>query len=184
MFTLLEKRRDDRDKMERAEQRRLLAEQSPTVPGTLSASSPPVVAGAETGEKALTRLQKLLEEKKGSAALALYDKVSHVDKRWKLPEADLVKLIDLLHLENRLIESIPFLEDYLDRFNEHEVNLRLRLSRILVEQQQRPNYALRVLAPLPESPLPEALERLRAKIKERAQALIDDGVLELEGKAW
>lgn len=184
LFTRLDKRRDDRRSMERAEQRRLLSEVSPPVPGTVSATSVPVVASTETGEKALNKLRKLLEEKKGSAALAVYQKVSHVDKRWKLPEADLVNLIDLLHLENRFVESIPFLEDYLERFTDQEINFRLRLARILIEQQQRPAYALRVMSPLPETPLPEALERLRARLKTRAQELIDDGVLELEGRSW
>lgn len=184
LFTLLEKRRDDRRRMERAEQRRLLSDETPAVPGSLSVTAPPVVASTETGEKALVRLQKLLDEKKGSAALALYEKVSHVDKRWKLPEADLVRLIDLLHAENRFVEAIPFLEDYLVRFRDQEINFRLRLARILVEQQQRPNYALRVIAPLPENPLPEALERLRSRLKVQAQTLIDEGVLELEGKSW
>ena len=76
------------------------------------------------------------------------------------------------------------MEDYLARFFADEVNLRLRLARILVEIQQRPNYALRVLAPIPDTPLPEALERLRTRLKKLAQDQIDDGVLELEGQSW
>lgn len=184
LFTRLDKRRDDRRSVERAEQRRLLTESSLPVPGGLTGGVPEIVKNPESPEKSLIRLQKLLEERKGSAALALYEKVAHLDKRWKLPEAELAKMIDLLHEEKRFVESIPFLEDYLARFFTDEVHLRLRLARILVEIQQRPNYALRVLAPIPETPLPEALERLRTRIKKLAQEQIDDGVLELEGQSW
>lgn len=184
LFSRLEQSRKLDQKRARAEERRGALEE-PFAPGTSAATlTPQVAVVVETGEKALVKLRKLLEERKGAAALALYEKISHVDKRWKLPEAELVQLIDLLHAESRWIESIPFLEEYLQHFEEQQVNLRLRLARILIEQQQRPNYALRVLADIPAAPLPDAPEKLRVRLREQAQQLIDEGVLELEGKAW
>ena len=184
LFTLLEKRNADKKSFDRIQKRSARSSEIPPAPGELAPSMPPAAITPDSGEKGIQRLRKLLEEGKGSAALALYEKISHVNKRWKLPEAELVKLINLLHTENRLVESIPFLEDYLERFEEHTVTFRLRLGRILIEQQQRPNYALRVMSLLPAGPLPDALEKLRMRLQQEAQRQIDDGVLELEGKAW
>ena len=54
----------------------------------------------------------------------------------------------------------------------------------VIEQQQRPSYAARILGALPETGLGDKEERLRKSLEAKAQKMIDDGVLELEGRAW
>jgi hypothetical protein len=64
------------------------------------------------------------------------------------------------------------------------VPARIKLAGLLVREQKRPHYALKVLEGLAYSPLSEKLEKLRSSIVCEAQKLIDEGVLELEGRAW
>jgi hypothetical protein len=54
----------------------------------------------------------------------------------------------------------------------------------LIEQQQRPSYAARVLNELPREGLGEKEEKLRTALEQKAQKMIDEGVLELEGRPW
>src|SRR5204862_457404 len=81
-------------------------------------------------------------------------------------------------------EAVPLLENYLQRFSSRAVQARLKLAKILIEQQQRPTYASRILAELPRQGLAEKEEKLRTSLTAKAQKMIDDGVLELEGRAW
>jgi hypothetical protein len=62
--------------------------------------------------------------------------------------------------------------------------VRLRLAQILIHEQQRPSYALRVLSGLPAEGLGAKEAKLRRKFENEAQKMVDDGVLELEGRAW
>jgi hypothetical protein len=60
----------------------------------------------------------------------------------------------------------------------------LRLAQTLIEQQQRPSYAVRILLELPREGLGEKEEKLRTALEQKAQKMIDEGVLELEGRPW
>jgi membrane associated rhomboid family serine protease len=135
-------------------------------------------------DKSLKKLQSLLAQKNGWSALAHYRQVCHYTTNWELPETELLQLADLLCQEKQLNEAVPFLEAYLRNYQKRAVQVRLKLAQILVEEQQRPTYASRVLAELPAEPLPPQFEKVRAALLQKAQKMIDDGVLELEGRAW
>jgi hypothetical protein len=51
----------------------------------------------------------------------------------------------------------------------------------LIRDFQRPVAALRVLEEIPPGSLPADLETARAKLARKAQQLLEEGVLELEG---
>lgn len=133
---------------------------------------------------ALDAMRSLLAGHKGSAALALYHKTVHSCESWELPEKELLEFAELVCDEKLWAAAVPLLENYLQRFTSRVVPVRLKLAKILIEQQQRPTYASRVLAELPDQGLKEKEERLRTSLTAKAQKLIDDGVLELEGRAW
>ncbi len=144
----------------------------------------PVVTVAQRREQALEPLRLLLAGKKGSAALALFHKTRQACEGWELPERELLQLAELLCGEKLWNAAVPFLEEYLKRYQKRVVPVRLRLAQILIEQQQRPSYAARIMAELPREGLGEKEEKLRTTLEAKAQKLIDDGVLELEGRAW
>jgi hypothetical protein len=133
---------------------------------------------------ALDAMRSLLAAKKGTAALALYHKTVHISESWELPEKELLHFAELVCDEKLWLAAVPLLENYLHRFRSRVVPVRLKLAKILIEQQQRPTYASRVLAELPREGLGEKEEKLRTSLTQKAQKMIDDGVLELEGRAW
>jgi membrane associated rhomboid family serine protease len=130
------------------------------------------------------QFRKFLAERNGGAALKLYEKTKHLTGTWELHEKELLQLVELLCAEKLFNEAVPYLEEYLRRFEKRAVQARLKLAQLLIEPQRRPSYASRVLAELPETSLPEQYQKLRTALQRKAQAMIDDGVLELEGRAW
>ncbi|MSR56365.1 MAG: rhomboid family intramembrane serine protease [Planctomycetaceae bacterium] len=139
---------------------------------------------AERFTRAQERFGKLLAKRHGTAALALYDRTVQITGKWPLPEQELLQFIELLSNERLFNEAARFLEEYLRRFESRAVPARLKLSQILIEHQQRPAYALRVLDELPDASSGDKYRKIRASLEQKARQMIDDGVLELQGRAW
>lgn len=133
---------------------------------------------------ALDALRSLVVGKKASAALALYHKTVQTCEGWDLPEKELLEFTELICDDKLWNAAVPLLEHYLTRFHKRVIPVRLKLAKILVEQQQRPTYAARILQELPPTRLGEKEEKMRTSLTQKAQKMIDDGVLELEGRAW
>jgi len=133
---------------------------------------------------ALNTLRTLLAGGKAAAGLAHYHKTVQACESWELPERELLQLTELICNEKLWHAAVPFLENYLQRFSRRVIQVRLKLAKILVEQQQRPTYAARILQELPREGLSEKEEKLRVTLVEKSQKMIDDGVLELEGRPW
>jgi hypothetical protein len=144
----------------------------------------PELTAEQKRARALDAFRKLLGGNKGSAALALYHKTAHACEGWELPEKDLLQFAELLLAEKLWNAAVAMLENYLQRFHKRAIQVRLRLAKVLVEQQQRPTYATRIMAELPREGLGEKEEKLRATLEQKAQEMIAAGVLELEGRAW
>lgn len=144
----------------------------------------PVLTVEQRRMLALDAMRSLLAGKKGTAALALYHKTVHLCESWELPEKELLQFAELVCDEKLWVAAVPLLENYLQRYSSRVVPVRIKLAKILIEQQQRPTYASRILAELPREGLGEKEEKLRRSLTEKAQKMIDDGVLELEGRAW
>jgi hypothetical protein len=144
----------------------------------------PVLTAEQRRAQALEAFRRLLAGNKGTAALALYHKTVHVCESWELPEKELLQFAELLLAEKLWNAAVPMLENYLQRFQKRATPVRLRLAKVLVEEQKRPAYAMRILAEVPRQGLGEKEEKLRTTVEQKAQKLIDEGVLELEGRAW
>jgi len=120
----------------------------------------------------------------GPSALSDYENAVKSSKSGQLSEPELIHHADRLCIEGFQNEAVPLLEEYLSRFGNRADVVRLKLAEILVKTQQRPQYGLRVLSELPTEPLKPRYEKLRQALARRAQSMIDDGVLELSGRAW
>src|SRR5262249_14668487 len=103
---------------------------------------------------------------------------------WELPEKELLQFAELLLGEKLWNAAVPMLENYLQRFHKRAIQVRLRLAKVLVGVQQRPTYAMRIMAELPPQGLGEKEVKLRATLEQKAQQMVADGVMELEGRAW
>ena len=62
---------------------------------------------------------------------------------------------------------MPLMEEYLQRFSEHGVQLKLHLARVLVLHQQRPSKAQKLLGELDEQELSAAQDQLRRQLLRR-----------------
>lgn len=140
------------------------------------------VLPAELIRQSQLKFRKLLAEGDYGGALTLYEKAGQNAAGWQLPEKDLLKLVEGLCDAKLPNEAVPLLEEYLRRFEKRAVQVRLKLAQLLIEHQQRPSYASRILDGLPATVVPEAYARLRKALERKAQKMIDDGVLELEGE--
>lgn len=103
---------------------------------------------------------------------------------WLIPGEQLKKLIDQTQQMKLWQLCIPLMEEYAARFEGDADTVRLRLAKILVDDQQRPRHALRVLSKIPPDRLGPTLEESRKRIEMAALEQIEDGVLELESEGW
>ncbi|MBI3865091.1 MAG: rhomboid family intramembrane serine protease [Planctomycetia bacterium] len=129
-------------------------------------------------DQALIEIRRHLLHKRGMSALNVYSKSQHFRARWELPEPELRQMIDLLTAEKQWTESISLLEEFVRRFPAQSTAARLKLAPIVLREQKRPRYALCLLDGISECVLPAKFARLRDSLRQEAQALLDEGVLE------
>lgn len=184
VFAVMEGRKGKTREEAAATPRRKQVEYEPPadLPGAVAPLADPGEAKASPA-KLREKLMALISAGKTHAAIAMYERLDQLDSSDVLPEPALLKMIELLYAEKRWGESVPFLEQYLSTYQEKEIPIRLRLAQVLIEHQQRPSYGLRVLDPLPEN-LGLRFAPLRDSLTAKARQLIDDGVLELDGRGW
>jgi membrane associated rhomboid family serine protease len=144
---------------------------------------------AEQVQQQLTAAQEQLESYLGAgqlaASLALISKMSHVGEGLKISSAQLTTIIRGLHKQKKWEDSIPWLQQFLERFPE-DVGMRLKLAQIFIVDQRLPGSGMEVLKPLADRKLSESEEKLYRQL-ERAQFNMwedDDIQLEIEKRAW
>lgn len=138
----------------------------------------------ETQARALESVQKHLEN--GSPALALleYHEARKQFPAWELLEHDLDRLANDLYKAKAYDKAVPLMVEYIERFPDQADRMRLRLAAVAIEVQQRPQFALRLLNLIKPQRLSDSGLRRLERIRLAAEKLVDEGVMELEGKAW
>ena len=76
-------------------------------------------------------------------------------------------------------DAVALLHSYVEEVEAPSARVRLKLGQLLVQKQERPARALKVLGQIPEGSLPQPLEALRRQLIRQAEQLRADGVLEL-----
>jgi hypothetical protein len=145
-------------------------------------------AASSTGAAAFVQQQKIagqeLATETEDSALTEYKNAVKSSRMGQLSEPELIHHADRLCSDGYETEAVPLLEEYLSRFEKRANVARLKLAEILIKTQQRPQYGLRILNELPTAPLKPRYEKLRQVLTHKAHEMIDDGVLELSGRAW
>jgi hypothetical protein len=103
---------------------------------------------------------------------------------WSLDQADLKLMIQGLVKGRHFTDAVPLLEESIERFPEGCDRTRIRLAGIAIESQKRPAFALRVLAPVDRTKLTPDLAETCRRIESLANQMMEDGVIELEGRSW
>jgi membrane associated rhomboid family serine protease len=133
---------------------------------------------------ATRRFQSHLEAGSVAEAYASYDKSVRTIAGWMPPDAEWLALIQALLEAQDWRAGVIVMEDYLRRSPKPSARVRLRLAQVLVKEQQRPAHALKVLDEIPTGALPEKLQAAAAQLRQQAERMREEGVLELEGEAW
>jgi membrane associated rhomboid family serine protease len=121
-----------------------------------------------------------LELGETEAALAVYHKARRSATGWQPPERDWRDLIEALLEQQLWDESVIVMRDYIRELAETSPRVRLKLAQILIQKQGRPQQALKVLGQISEGSLPENLEAMRTQLAHNAEAMREEGPLELD----
>ncbi|WP_165225489.1 rhomboid family intramembrane serine protease [Aquisphaera insulae] len=134
----------------------------------------------ERAAVALRKVRRLIDEADYEAAVAAYSKAARSLRAWPA-QPELYNLIKAMHARQADVESVPLMRDHCRLYPADSAKMRLKLAQVLILRCQRPAAALRILDEIPAGRFPAELEPTRAKLRRQAQALRDEGVLELEG---
>ena len=168
--------------------RRVQVEYQP--PSDLPGSTAPLAdlagttGGGSSTSKLKVKLSNLIDEEKADAALAAHDRLLMLLPDFVLPEPQLLKLIELLRTERRWNDSVQFMERYLKQYETKAVPVRLRLAQVLIEHEQRPSHALKMLKPLAGVDLGPKLAVTYTKLVDLATQKVEEGLIELDGQGW
>lgn len=132
--------------------------------------------------KVLARIRELLRTGKPQAALAEYRKRLRSVDQWPLAADDLQALTDGLFKLKLWDETIPLLEEFIERFPMRAAAARIKLAAICCEVQNRPLAALKQLDQVELENLPASIRGHIAQIRQKAERLLDDETFELGGK--
>lgn len=144
-----------------------------------SATSSSATGDAHRAAIAVTKVQKLLDMGDHDSAASAFDTLARTLPNWPDRET-LLRWIGQFQKEGALEASIPLMRAYSTRFPEVADRVRLKLAQAYL-QQQRPVQAQRILGEIDPGTLPANLGSIRHQLATRAERLIEDGVLELEG---
>ncbi len=130
-------------------------------------------------DAAVRALRGHLELAEIEAALGVYMKSRERIVDWRPPPREWVELIKGLVEQQAWESAISVMQQYEKEVEFPSSRVRLKLAQLLVQKQERPARALKVLGQIPEGSLPDPLESLRRQIAEQARQMLEDGVLEL-----
>lgn len=121
-----------------------------------------------------------LEYEEIEAALGVYRKARRAPVPWHPPEPDWRELIEALVRIQRYDDAVAVMRDYVREQSDPSPRVVLKLAQILIQNQGRPQQAIKLLNRFPEGSLPPKLEEIRARLMERAEYLREEGPLELD----
>ena len=134
----------------------------------------------ERSSMAVRRIRSLIDDGQIPAAMEAYVKATRALMNWP-SQSDLYELIKAMHARGAEADSVRLMRDHCRYYPANSAKMRVKLAQILIRDFQRPVAALRVLEEIPTGSLPADLEAARSKLTRKAQQLLDEGVLELEG---
>jgi membrane associated rhomboid family serine protease len=131
------------------------------------------------------QLNVYLKNHNGLAALKLLDKLHEGEHELDLSEPQLAALVPLLHESGKWRESAPYMARLIElRGGQDADPLRLKLAQICVVELARPARALELLDQVDLERRPPEQQRLAQKIAAKADAMQEEGVLEVDDGAW
>lgn len=135
-------------------------------------------------EATLGQIRNLIAMSQPTLALNLYQKLARESQGWHLPEADHVRLIDVLHEREMWLPSIDLMVEYLRTHQARQAYVRLKLAAVLVTHQQRPKQALHVLSKLRQTDLDRSQQQVFQSLSRKAQQMKPPAEFEPPAEDW
>lgn len=118
------------------------------------------------------------------AAVKLCEKMKELGLPLELSEQDLAKLIRGLHGQNAWAVSAPFMAEILRYEPQAADAVRVKLAQICVVELNRPGRALDYLEQVDARSLPPKQLELARKVAAKANAMQQEGIVELDDAGW
>ncbi|MBW3597174.1 MAG: rhomboid family intramembrane serine protease [Planctomycetes bacterium] len=136
-------------------------------------------------EESLREIRALVAEGNPQLAYAAHEHCTRSLRGWTLADKDLLQIIVAFHAKKLWRESIPAMSEYVRRPDPPQAPLvRLKLAQVLLDHDQRPAQAMRVLAKIPPGTLPEKQEQARLRLLHRAEQLHAADPYEVAQEDW
>lgn len=147
--------------------------------GRKSASSPPEPE-EDRGARLSRLLRQHLDQREPEAALAVYHKARRSVDGWQPNEPDWRDLVEAALAAQLWEAAVVVMRDYIRGAPTPSPRVRLKLAQVLVQNLGKPAQALKVLGLIPEGSLPEKLETIRRQLQRKAEAVREEGPLEID----
>ena len=135
-------------------------------------------------ESALAQIREITRSGQPELAYKAQQKMAHSVEDWHMPDADFLKLILAFHDQKQWRESVAPMVEYLRHKREHEIQVRLKLAHILIEKENRPGQALKVMSKIAPQQLSENQRNLLKRLKQKAQKLAAEDPYEVVDEDW
>jgi hypothetical protein len=127
-----------------------------------------------------SKLGEYLAAGEGRAALALHRRgQKQFGSEWQLTEEQDIQLITLLRKSQDWDDAVQLMADYLKTPQPRANLVRIALAQILVERQNRPGQALKVLRAVDTAGLAPKQQAACQQLRERAERMAEDDPYEM-----
>ncbi len=150
-------------------------------------ASPEFQAKVTTQQTAfLAQIQEIVDRQKNpTLAWAAHQKMRHRFYDWKLPEQTIRSIIRLYHAQNKMVESLPAIEEFLHRYPApRTTDMRLTLAQYMIRQAGRPRQGLLLLAKVDPDHLSETQRIARDKLIALAESAKQEVEIEDPCEDW
>ncbi len=134
----------------------------------------------EDRQNTLMLIHDYLQSGDGVLAATVYENAAKASTAWNLPKPYLEQLINCLKKAGEIQRAKPYIRQYIDRFPQESLELKLFLASVYVNEESRPASALNLIESLPSSELSAAQSALKQDIIDKAETLLSEGVLEFD----
>jgi len=135
-------------------------------------------------ESALQQIRQVIRDGQPELAYRAHRKMAQTLDGWELSDHDFLRLIIAFHELHQWSASVEPMVEYLRGQGEHARQVRLKLAHILLEHEQRPAQALKVLGRRRPEELTDSQRGLLQKIGEKAIAQASDDPYEIVDDQW
>ena len=138
----------------------------------------------EVRKTTMARIRALVAEGNPQEAFTLYRRTAPKLDNWRLPEADLRKMIVTFHKQSQWSASIPAMVELLQSSPEDTSSVRLKLAQILVQTEHRPAQAWNVFSKIDPSQLDTKQLGFHAKLKRVIQKAREENPYDVVDADW